>query len=366
MTEAPVNNRLHEWRLLLALGTAAIVAALVPVPPSTVERFYSGGFYRALQPALTSLSNRLQFPLFDAALVVLVAVWAGLAAQDFARPRAASQVARRLLVRTLTWAAAGYLIFLAVWGLNYRRVRLIDALPFDASRMTSESVGEAMATAARRLNALYQPGRDGEQDGGAVDPTLADAMRQALTDIGRTHRLVPGRPKRTILDPYFRRAGVDGMTDPFFLETLIATDVLPFERPQVIAHEWAHLAGINDEGEANFVGWLTCLRASPAAQYSGWLFIFRELGQSVPAEARKLITASLGPGPRADLRAINDRIIRNVNPRVSAVGWSVYDSYLKANRVEAGAASYGEVVRLVVGTRLVSGWDPLASAHPEP
>jgi len=178
--------------------------------------------------------------------------------------------------------------------------------------------------------------------------------------------LVPGRPKRTILDPYFRRAGVDGMTDPFFLETLIATDVLPFERPQVIAHEWAHLAGINDEGEANFVGWLACLRASSAAQYSGWLFIFRELGQSVPGEARKLITASLGPGPRADLRAINDRIIRNVNPRISAVGWSVYDSYLKANRVEAGAASYGEVVRLVVGTRLASGWDPLAPTSLEP
>ena len=366
MTEPPVINRLDEWRLLLALVTTAIVAALVPIPSSTVERFYSAGFYQAIQPALTSLSNRFQFPLFDAALVALVAAWTALAAHDFARQPKASHVARRLVIRTATWAAAGYLIFLVAWGLNYRRLRLIETLPFDASRMTDESVEQAMTTAARRLNALYQPGRDGEQPGGAIDPTLTGAMQQALTDIGRTHRLVPGRPKRTLLDPYFRRAGVDGMTDPFFLETLIATDVLPFERPQVIAHEWAHLAGINDEGEANFVGWLACLRASPAAQYSGWLFIFRELGQSVPGEARKLITASLGPGPRADLRAINDRIIRNVNPRISAVGWSVYDSYLKANRVEAGAASYGEVVRLVVGTRLASGWDPLAPTSLEP
>jgi len=359
MTEPTVNNRLHEWGLPLALGTTAIVAALVPLPSSTVERFYSAGLYRVLQPLLTSLSNRLQFPLFDATLVVLVAAWAGLAAHDFARLQKA-HAARRLLVRTATWAAAGYLIFLVAWGFNYRRLRLIDTLAFDASQMTPDSVGQAMTTAARRLNALYQPEWDGEQPGEAIDPTLAGAMQQALTDIGRTHRLVPGRPKRTILDPYFRRAGVDGMTDPFFLETLIATDVLPFERPQVIAHEWAHLAGINDEGEANFVGWLACLRASPAAQYSGWLFIFRELGQSVPGDTRKFLTASLGPGPRADLRAINDRIVRNVNPRVSAVGWSVYDSYLKANRVEAGAASYAEVVRLVVGTRLVSGWDPLA------
>jgi len=360
MTDPLVKNRVHQWRLPVALGTTAIAGALLPVPPSAVERFYSAGFYRALQPLLTSLSNRLPFPLFDALLVGLVVAWAGLAAHDFGRLQNAWLTSRRLLIRTATWGAAGYLIFLAAWGFNYRRLRLIETLPFDAARVTRESVAGALTIAVGRLNALYQPGRDGEQPALAVDPSLADAMQRALADIGRPHRLVPGRPKRTILDPYFRRAGVDGMTNPFFLETLIATDVLPFERPQVIAHEWAHLAGINDEGEANFVGWLASLRASPAAQYSGWLFLYRELAQSVPAQVRAPIAATLGPGPRADLRAINERIVRNVNPRVSAVGWSVYDSYLKANRVEAGAASYGEVVRLVVGTRLRSGWDPLA------
>ena len=41
-------------------------------------------------------------------------------------------------------------------------------------------------------------------------------------------------------------------------------------------------------------------------------------------------------------------------------GWRVYDSYLKANRVEAGAASYAEVVRLVLGARLASGGAPLS------
>ena len=177
MTEPPVINRLDEWRLLLALVTTAIVAAVVPVPSSTVERFYSAGFYQAIQPALTSLSNRFQFPLFDAALVALVAAWAALAAHDFARRQKASHVARRLVIRTATWAAAGYLIFLVAWGLNYRRLRLIETLPFDASRMTAESVEQAMTTAARRLNALYQPGRDGEQPGGRdrPDPRGRDA-----------------------------------------------------------------------------------------------------------------------------------------------------------------------------------------------
>ena len=41
-----------------------------------------------------------------------------------------------------------------------------------------------------------------------------------------------------------------------------------------------------------------------------------------------------------------------MSPGVSRAGWRVYDSYLKANRVEAGTASYDEVVRLVLGTRV--------------
>ena len=60
----------------------------------------------------------------------------------------------------------------------------------------------------------------------------------------------------------------------------------------------------------------------------------------------------LAAGPRADLRAIAARLARDVRPRVSAAGWRVYDEYLKANRVEAGAASYAQVVRLVLGTAL--------------
>jgi hypothetical protein len=74
---------------------------------------------------------------------------------------------------------------------------------------------------------------------------------------------------------------------------------------------------------------------------------------------RAAIAAALAAGPREDLQAIRDRVTRHVSPRLSAAGWRVYDSYLKANRVESGAASYGEVVSLALGARLASGRSPL-------
>ena len=154
------------------------------------------------------------------------------------------------------------------------------------------------------------------------------------------------------------RAIVAGVFAGDKLETLVADDLLPFERPFVIAHEWSHLAGIADEGEANFVGWLACLRGSPADQYSGWLFLFGELMRAVGRSDREALLAALDPGPRSDLSAIRDRLARHVNPRVSNAGWRVYDSYLKANRVEAGNASYFGVVRLVLTTEFQGDWHP--------
>jgi hypothetical protein len=352
------GSMLRIWQV--AVIAAALAGAFLPLSPMAVERWYAGG-YPAWQARLTSLSNHTSFALLDLLIVATAAAWLGLAVRDFAGVHGRWSIGLRVIVRTMVWAAAAYLAFLLLWGLNYRRVRLIEVLSFDAARVTPAAVADAAATAVDRVNALYGAGRAEAWPGPPpVDSTLADALNRALADIGRRHRVVPGRPKSSMLDGYFIRAGIDGMTDPFFLETLVASNLLPFERPFVVAHEWGHLAGIADEGEANFIGWLACVRGSPAAQYSGWLFLYGELAQAVSDRDRASIAARLAPGPRGDLRAMRERFLRHLNPRVSAVGWRVYDSYLKANRVEAGAASYAEVVRLVVGARLPSGLEPLS------
>jgi Protein of unknown function (DUF3810) len=345
------------WRPALVIAAAA--AALVPLPATLVERLYSRRLYLALQPLLTSLSNLAAFALFDGFLVVVALSWVVLSARDLRTVRGRLRVVVVILWRTIVWAAALYLVFLCTWGLNYRRVPLADVLGLDAALVTAPAVKDAALVAAGRLNDLYERAHGARAPAApAIDQPLAAALERALADTGRPQTLVPGWPKRTILDWYFRRVAVDGMTDPYFLEILVSSDLLPFERPFVTAHEWSHLAGVADEGEANFVGWLACLRGSPAAQYSGWLFMYSELVRVSSRADRAAIAAALAAGPREDLQAIRDRVARQASPRLSAAGWRVYDSYLKANRVESGAASYGEVVRLALGARLASGGSP--------
>jgi len=337
---------------------AAAVAAFIPLPASLVERAYSQGVFSAVQPAITSISNRTPASMLDIAIVIVAGAWVMLAARDLInlRPRPA-RAAARIAVRTVSWASAIYLVFLACWGFNYRRVPLRDKLAIADAPGSPEAVRSLALGAADSANTLYAAAH-------AADARSLAALERAFVAAARavdaSRRVVVARPKRALtLDWYFRRAAVSGMTDPIFLETLIASDVLQFERPMVVAHEWSHLAGLADEGDANFVGWLACIHGSDANRYSGWLFLYQELLAAAAHQDRAPIAAALGPGPRQDLRAARERLLRNVSPRVSAAGWRVYDSYLKANRVDAGAASYAGVVNLVVNTKFAADWTPV-------
>src|SRR5439155_27205045 len=250
-----------------AILVAAAAAALVPLPRAAVERFYSQAAYLVLQRIVTAASNRAPFALFDVLLVALGAAWLAFAALDIVRaPRGrAWRSWLRIAGRTAVLAATLYLLFLLAWGLNYRRVPLTGKLGLDPRSVTAEGARRLAFDAAVQLNELHGPAHaSGWPAPDAIDPLLADAFARVQRELGASRIALAGRPKRTLLDLYFRRAAVEGMTDPYFLETLVASDLLPFERPFVVAHEWAHLAGFADEGEANFVGWLTCMRSVAA------------------------------------------------------------------------------------------------------
>ena len=149
------------------------------------------------------------------------------------------------------------------------------------------------------------------------------------------------------------------MVNPFGLEVLVNPDLLPFERPFVAAHEWAHLAGFADEAEASFVGWLTCLRGSEAAQYSGWLNVYWQVAGEVAGPERAELDRGLASGPRQDLAAVVTRVRDGQLPWLRDAGWRVYDQYLKANRVEEGVRSYGAVVTLILRARYGEGRVPV-------
>ena len=335
-----------------ALIVAAGLLAVLPTPSSWVEALYSRRFYPPLQNLLTPLSGSIPFALFDVLLAgaaACIGVWWVAAlrrAGAGGRPRAVLAAG----LRTIALAAGVYLVFLVVWGFNYRREPLAAKLGHDARRVTSQALRELGVETADRLNDLYPAApRAGWPELDALPARLGPAFERVQRQLGSDRLAVAGTPKATLLAPYFRWAGIDGMVSPFTLEILVNDAVLPFERPYVVAHEWAHLAGYAAESEASFVGWLTCLAGDDASRYSAWLYLLPRVVRHLDEEGRGRVWGRLAAGPAADLRAVALRL-RGAVPVVQRNASRVYDRYLRANRVEAGIASYGQVVDLVLGT----------------
>jgi Protein of unknown function (DUF3810) len=335
-----------------ALIVLALVLALVTLPASTIERVYARGWYPAFQPFLTSLSGLIPIAVFDL-LIVALAAWAGSRVYPVIRA-ARGDRARRLtiaVVDLVVGAAAVYLAFLVLWGFNYRRVPLDAQLDFSKARVTDTSVEALAARAVREINRLYTAAHAGPAATASLQSIrvqLAPAFAQAQRDLGIGSLATAARPKVPLIAPFFRWATVDGMVNPFGLEVLINPDVLPIERPYVVAHEWGHIAGWAREGEAGYIGWLTCMRGDDAARYSAWVTLYLHLRGDVSSSVRQRLDRGLGEGPLRDFAGIRERLER-ARPALQRASWRAYDTFLKANRVEQGIQSYDEIVSLVLG-----------------
>jgi hypothetical protein len=220
----------------VVLVLAAVICAIAPFPAETVEGLYSARLYLDIQSFLTTASNQFPFALLDvAAGCLLVAAWM------MVRSRVRLVGVRRAIiwnsVTAVKTAAVVYLLFLALWGLNYRRVPLEQKLDYDRSRLTRDAAISFANVAVAALNGGYAAAHAKPTDLQALDASFADVQGA----LGATRLAVTGLPKRSLLTFYFRRAAIDGMTDPWFLEIIVNPDVLEFERPFVIAHEWGHL-----------------------------------------------------------------------------------------------------------------------------
>ena len=339
-------------RRAIAFSSLAALAAFIPLPSGFIERFYSRGFYPVLQNGLTWLSSLAPFALLDVALVAIVVFWIALVARRW-RTGGAAPALRAGVTSLAIIVSTVVLVFLVFWGFNYRRVPLEVRLDYDHARVTRDVTLRFAQLAVDRVNDL-EPKKETKGDS---HERLVRAFAATQQRLGAARTARPAAPKTSFFSWYLRLAGIDGMVDPWFLEILVNPDVLPIEYPFTLTHEWAHLAGYANESEANFVAWLTCVTADDRAQYSGWLEAYQYTRAALPRDARRDLDRRLAPAVVADLRAIAERL-GTVDPAVSGFARNVYDTYLRAQGVDEGIASYGAMLRLMLGTRFENGWVP--------
>lgn len=349
-----MNRALVADAALIAL---AFAVASVPIPPATIEHAYANGFFAALNVTFVPLTNAVPFAVGDveALLVAVLVIGGWIAALRPSREKRLRTVLR-LLAHTAALAATIAIAFNVLWGWNYRRVPVIARVDFAPSRVTTAKVSAFADRIASILNDDVGPAHERMRTE-SPDAMRAELARDFVPVVGRlgdTWTPALTIPKTTLANRIYEMAGVGGQYDPFAFETLLDAAFLPFEVPRALAHEWSHAAGFGDEGDANLIGTLTCLRSSdPLIRYSGAYWTYGELPES---DRRRI---HLAPAVIADFNAGRARFLRFYNPRLFTLSWNLYDRYLRANGVTGGVVSYSRFVQLLVGTSLDASGLPL-------
>ena len=215
-------------------------------------------------------------------------------------------------------------------------------------------------------NVVY-PGSRGA-DGELLD--MQDMARQAMAALGQEYSRLGGyypRPKAMFFSDFMCQQHMQGYYFPFSMEANYNDVMHILNKPSTMCHELAHLRGYIYEDEANFIGFLACVKAEdPFFQYAGYLSVLNYLHND-------LYRASKAGGASYE-QAIQDRppvtVSRQVwedNIFVSQEEWdrinanalldtklvdkaadTFIDTNLKVNGIADGKVSYSRVVRLLI------------------
>jgi hypothetical protein len=356
-----------RWRLLAALALAATGTSLQLVAssrPEAVERLFSRCAYPRLGGALGCVSDLVPFSLAEAGLAALGIAGAHRLWRWLRRVGREKRLRRADLTGAfadaLLAAAAAYLVFLLLWGLQYQRLPFARTAGLDtrpAAVAELEALCLELVQEANERRPFVDEGAGGVmRAAGGVRGVLARAPA-GFVQAASLHPFLGaacGRPKPVLASPLLSRLGITGIYSPFTGEANVNTDVPDPELPFSASHEMAHARGFAREDEANYIGYLACrLHPDPDFRYSGVLAAsLYALGALSRADraARDRLEALRSPGVRRDLDALAAWSARH-RGRVESTARRINDAYLRSQGQAEGVRSYGRMVDLLLAER---------------
>ncbi len=314
-----------------------------------VERVYSNGAYAHWEPIAVAIDHPVPWSLGDLAVLLGVGlvVWRIVVRVREGRRERPWRALGFATLDVLAILALYAIWFEASWGWNYDRAPLETRLRYETARVSPAALAALRARTVAQMNALAPAAHARANE--ALDlEALRAAWLPAVQRAGDDWTPRTDPPKPTLFDPIMNANGTEGFINPLTLNVQMASDLLWFERPFDLAHEWSHDAAYAREDEANYLAAITCLRSrDPAVRYSGELELFLSL-----PPLRKYPHKMFSPLVWGDFAAIRARDERRINALFAHWSWFAYNAYLKSNRIASGIANYGEVTRLLLGIPL--------------
>lgn len=364
-------NSLHisrlKWRhwVLLVLLSLITLTKLIPL----WGFIYTTRIYPIIGSLLSPISGLFPFALGDL-FIALSIVWVFfypiyeikwrkqlakrfffLAAKRGCYPK--KKVVFGRVAEYLLWVYAWFYI---AWGLNYSQPNIYCRTGMKPVEVSEAKFREFAYRYADSINSLS------EEFNGMVDDGLKNRVRDAVlkgyNEIGAKEGINAPfnqhpHAKTMLFTPLSSMSGVTGSMGPFFCEFTLNGDIRPHDYPAIYAHEFAHLLGIANEGEANFYSYIVCTDSSDkAVKFSGYYHIFFHvlrnvfdiLGEKEGEKFLKYIRPEIIQLARSDRQYWISKRCKALD----AAQDFIFDLYLRGNHVAEGRKSYSGVVALIL------------------
>ncbi len=252
------------------------------------------------------------------------------------------------LQRSVVMLLLIYVVFYALWGINYNRRGIASQLGL--------SMGEYSVNDLKTLNVVLLKKVNESNELLFQNPVPEMTSREMFTKAMLAYREVnkqypflhyyPASIKASLWGWMGNYVGFLGYYNPFTGEGQVNTTVPKFSQPYTNCHEIAHQLGYAKENEANFVGYLAAVASKDEAfHYSVYLDLFLYANANLfiaDSTAAKQFAKELHPAVKADLKVWRQFNIRHKNRVEPIIRW-MYGKYLESNEQPSGVLSYNEV-----------------------
>lgn len=335
------------------LPVQIIVIGLLAEYPLFIENYYSLGVYPWISRFMRFPLGFLPFSLGDflyAILVLMLLRWI------IRRFRTRFRSPRKWIIDGLAALSVIYACFHIIWGFNYYRLPLHQALEL-APDYTTEELIILSENLISRSNELHE--ELSANDSLAIEIPYSKKELFEQTIVGYDH-LSREYPELTYKNPNLKRSlysipltymGFNGYLNPLTGEAQVNTQIVKFKLPTTASHEVGHQLGFAKENEANFIACLATMNHPDIYfRYSGYTFALRySLNELYRRDKEKFeeLKEKIRPGILANYREVDDFWIRHQNP-FEPLFLATYNRYLMANNQAEGMKSYSYVVALLV------------------
>lgn len=312
---------------------------------------YARNVYPVISACLSAFSSLFPFSLEEPLVILLIG---GMVLYPVVARRRGTAW-KKVGLRWLEGIAWIYIWFYWGWGLNYFRTSIYTRAQVTPAAYDATLFSHFLATYAADLNQAYTPSQ--EADIQVMDRELRTFYIETATALGLTRPQSFQVPKYFTFTSLYSGVGVLGSMGPFWAEAQLNADLPPLQLPFTYAHEFSHLLGVSSEAEANYWAYHSCIRSSlPAVRYSGYFgilpYVLSNASALLPEDAFRAWVQTIRPEVLEDYEQKRLYWHERYHPLIGKIQRTLYDGFLKGNRISSGRKNYAEVVGLLLSVPL--------------